>query len=444
MQGLNKMNQLNFKCLYSFITLSCSISFNAAENIKPLISETNINPQKEWLILIYMAANNDLYPYASRNIKEAARNAPENSYIIIQTAEPGTKKTKRYLIEKNKATCLNNETEKLDSGATETLVDFVTWSARHYPTQYIMLDFWDHGTGCLDPEYRQGINPAELFKFNPTTMMLELDRSRSYLALFEESRGVCFDETYGTYLTNQKIEEALKQTCKKINKKIDLIGFDACLMSMIETADLIQNYAEFMVASQEVELGAGWRYDLILNILKNNKTEPATLAKHITEVYHTAYSQITNDYTLAAVKLSVTSSLTAEVNEFAKVINNCFDIIQPSTLKKQIRNIKNVCCFDEPSYIDLKTFTLKTANLIKDLSNQGNDQLKDLAEKLIICVQKITLIIDKFIIHNKTGPNTKYANGISIYLPEKIIHKSYKKQFYFTTDWGRFIEKYTS
>lgn len=255
------------------------------------------------------------------------------------------------MIEKNKATCLNNETEKLDSGATETLVDFVTWSARHYPTQYIMLDFWDHGTGCLDPEYRQGINPAELFKFNPTTMMLELDRSRSYLALFEESRGVCFDETYGTYLTNQKIEEALKQTCKKINKKIDLIGFDACLMSMIETADLIQNYAEFMVASQEVELGAGWRYDLILNILKNNKTEPATLAKHITEVYHTAYSQITNDYTLAAVKLSVTSSLTAEVNEFAKVINNCFDIIQPSTLKKQIRNIKNVCCFDEPSYI---------------------------------------------------------------------------------------------
>ena len=104
-------------------------------------------------------------------------------------------------------------------------------------------------------------------------MMLELDRSRSYLSLFEESRGVCFDETYGTYLTNQKIDEALSAICSKLKKKIDIIGFDACLMSMIETAELIKNYAEYMVASQEVELGAGWRYDLVLNILKNKSTE---------------------------------------------------------------------------------------------------------------------------------------------------------------------------
>ena len=413
-------------------------------NIKPLIQDKPINPQKEWLLLIYMAANNDLYPYASRNIKEAARNAPENAYIIIQTAEPGTKKTKRYLIEKNKATCLNIETDKLDSGAVETLVDFITWSARHYPSEYIMLDFWDHGTGCLDPEYRRSINPAELFKFNSTTMMLELDRSRSYLAIFEESRGVCFDETYGTYLTNQKIDEALSFACEELKKKIDIIGFDACLMSMIETAELIKNYAKFMVASQEVELGAGWRYDLVLNVLKNKKTEPEDLAKHITEAYQTAYSQITNDYTLSALRLTETSSLTTEINKFAKKVIKCLDCMPNSNIKKQIRNIKNMCCFDEPSYIDLKTFALKTAYSIKDLFNTENEKLQAMAEKLILSAKKISVMIDKFVISNKTGPNTSYANGVSIYLPEKMIHNSYKKQFYFTTNWGRFIEKYTS
>jgi hypothetical protein len=438
------MKQKKIKYLFYFIALYSSFILSIESNIKPLIPDKQINPQKEWLLLIYMAANNDLYPYASRNIKEAARNSPENAYIIIQTSEPGTRKTRRYLIEKNKAICLNIETDKLDSGAVETLVDFITWSARHYPSEYIMLDFWDHGTGCLDPEYRRSINPAELFKFNPATMMLELDRSRSYLAIFEESRGVCFDETYGTYLTNQKIEQALNLACLNLKKKIDIIGFDACLMSMIETAELIKNFAKFMIASQEVELGAGWRYDLVLNVLKNKKTEPETFAKHITEVYQKAYSEITNDYTLAALRLAETSSLTTEINKFAKKIIKCLDLKPDSNIKKQIRQIKNMCCFDEPSYIDLKTFVLKTAYLIKDLFNSENEKLQALAQKLILSAKKISVIIDKFVISNKTGPNTNYAHGISIYLPEKIIHNSYKKQFYFTTNWGRFIEKYTS
>lgn len=214
------MKNSRLKRLFNiFLTLN-NFAICQEINIKnPLITEKPINPKKEWLVLIYIAANNDLYPYASRNIKEASRNAPQNSYVIIQTAEPGSKKTKRFLIDKNKAICLNSETEKFDSGAVETLVDFVTWSAKHYPSEHILLDFWDHGTGCLDPDYRRGINPAELFKFNPKTMMLELDRSRSYLSLFEESRGVCFDETYGTYLTNQKIDEALSAICSILKKK---------------------------------------------------------------------------------------------------------------------------------------------------------------------------------------------------------------------------------
>jgi hypothetical protein len=437
------MKNSRLKRLFNiFLTLN-NFAICQEINIKnPLITEKPINPKKEWLVLIYIAANNDLYPYASRNIKEASRNAPQNSYVIIQTAEPGSKKTKRFLIDKNKAICLNSETEKFDSGAVETLVDFVTWSAKHYPSEHILLDFWDHGTGCLDPDYRRGINPAELFKFNPKTMMLELDRSRSYLSLFEESRGVCFDETYGTYLTNQKIDEALSAICSILKKKIDIIGFDACLMSMIETAELIKNYAEYMVASQEVELGAGWRYDLVLNILKNKSTEPEVFAKHITEVYQKAYSQITNDYTLSSLNLKQASNLTLEINQFAKKLTKCTLSMPKSIINKQLRNIKSSCCFDEPSFVDIKSFTLKTAYLIKELATKEDEKTQKQAEKLLICAKKISLALEKLIISNKTGPNMNYANGISIYLPERTIHNSYKKQFYFSTNWGRFIEKY--
>jgi hypothetical protein len=113
-----------------------------------------------------------------------------------------------------------------------------------------------------------------------------------------------------------------------------------------------------------------------------------------------------------------------------------------SMIKKQLRNIKSSCCFDEPSFVDIKSFTLKTAYLIKELAAKEDEKTQKQAEKLLLCAKKISLVLEKLILSNKTGPNTSYANGISIYLPEIIIHNSYKKQFYFSTNWGRFIEKY--
>ena len=438
------------KYFYNFLLLltiqmgikSCELEINNLE-ITNLIEQRKINKKKDWLFLIYMAANNDLYPYAIRNIRETAKNTPENVYIIIQTAEPGSKKTKRYLVEKNKATLLNpNETLKLDSGKEETLTDFILWSTKHYPSEHILLDLWDHGTGCIDIDYRKSINPAELFKMNPQSMLLELDRTRGYLSLFEQSRGVCFDETYGTFLTNEKLELSLSKATKELGKKIDIVGFDACLMSMFEIGDILEPFVDYMVASQEVELGAGWRYDLILNAFKDNHMSPKDLAIEITKVYKIAYYNITNDYTLSAIDLSKIKLLKNEIDSFAKLLIRCLKEYPSSEIKKELRLIKTNNCFDEPTFIDLKSLCNSFVDTLKNKTKKNikTDELIKIFDEV---TNKINFIIDDLVLAKVNGPNMFYANGLSIYLPEKRIHHSYKLlNFFNTNSWGRFIENY--
>ena len=39
--------------------------------------------------------------------------------------------------------------------------------------------------------------------------------------------------------------------------------FDACLMGMIEVADVLSDYSDYMIASEEMEAGDGWDYSFL-------------------------------------------------------------------------------------------------------------------------------------------------------------------------------------
>ena len=44
-------------------------------------------------------------------------------------------------------------------------------------------------------------------------------------------------------------------------KKLDVIGFDACLMSMLEVGYAMRDVGNTLVGSEELEPGPGWKYD---------------------------------------------------------------------------------------------------------------------------------------------------------------------------------------
>ena len=205
-------------------------------------------------IMVYMAADNDLRPFAARNIQQMANIGSNHNITIVVHLDiriSGNKKiTRRYLIEKDQVLHIdpyNPLTQQMDSGNPSTLISFCEWAIKSYPADEYDLILWNHGTGILEPPHGKIINPMDLFVFNPSTHQLDLDRSIGFMDAIDHAdpkqRGVCWDDTTGNYLSNRKMEIALQTICQNYlgGKKFGIIGFDACLMSMIEVSSFIKD-----------------------------------------------------------------------------------------------------------------------------------------------------------------------------------------------------------
>ncbi len=217
----------------------------------------------------------------------------------------------------------------MDSGDPQTLISCCSWAIENYPAHNYALIFWNHGTGPLDPASGRIINPTELFTFNPLNNKFELDRTIGFFDFINAhknvDRGICWDDTTGNYLTNQKLEIALEaiQQGPLQGQQFAIIGFDACLMSTIEIANLIKKYAKIMVGSQEVELGTGWHYQRVLSPFQFNTLNPAEFSAHIVHMYGATYNTVTDDYTQSAIDLQTLDLLEANINQVSQLLMGC-------------------------------------------------------------------------------------------------------------------------
>ena len=296
-----------------------------------------INPEKEWTLIVYMAADNDLHPFAWKNIKQLEQiGSNENINIIIQLNTPGsTTPTKRYLVKKGRRILIqdtNTTLSKLNSGSPQTLIDCVAWAVQHYPAHHYALVFWNHGSAAIDPIFTKTINPCDLFYCDPTDNMLKIDRGISYMTLlaqlannslyFKDKRGICFDDTFKSYINNSELDFAMSEIYHNVlnKQKLDLVVFDACLMSMIEISSIMQKYVLFMAASEEVVYGTGQNYELMLKPFLYGSMSASDFAKHVVLAYEQTYHKIINDYTFSALDLSIESQLEKNIDHVANLL----------------------------------------------------------------------------------------------------------------------------
>lgn len=416
------------------------------------------NAKKDWTFIAYIAADNDLRSFASRNIKQMASvGSNEHINILVHLdikTNTNQKITHRYFVKQQELVQTNPNditTQRMDSGNPETLISCCKWAIEEYPAEHYALVFWNHGTGPIDPPHGKVINPASLFNFNPLLNKLELDRSIGFLELIsyiqEEQRGVCWDDSTGNYLSNQKIEYALNTICQSCmeGKKFDIIGFDACLMASIEIAHLLRNYCNYMVSSQEVELGTGWHYQYALAPFQDQSLSPGAFAQHLVDAYKKAYAQITNDFTQSALDLSISQELENNIHRLANLLLSALQNQKNNSVKNLIKSscTKVLCThFDEPSYKDLHHMysnLLLNVNKVR-LSNPRSTEITQKA--LQSTLQQGLGIIDKMVIANSTGKNLAKAKGVSIYLPDQRMHSSYRSSpFARNNNWLAFIEQ---
>lgn len=248
----------------------------------------------DWTILIYMNGKNNLEGDAIANFEDiAAIGSTDKVNILVEIGRPleheelagrlygGWSGVRTFFVKENMKPLpelalpsgqgLPSETS--DMGSPETLEKFLSWGKRQYPANRYMVIIWNHGQGWRAEMPRSG------------------NRSPSFLGGF---RAISFDEDTKSFLYNSDIAEVVATvfgaSTKNTDQKLDLLGFDACLMSMIETAYGVQSSVKTLVASAELEPGAGWPYALWLSqLVKKPEMDDIHLARAVIEAYKQRY-----------------------------------------------------------------------------------------------------------------------------------------------------------
>jgi len=359
--------------------------------------------KKPWTILTYIAADNDLNPFAEPNIQQMMRvGSNEDRTILVYLAE--TKNGKKYgkllRVGKNQLVEIVCD-DNVDSGSRQVCLNACMRAFTAYPADHYALIFWDHGSGCLNMPF------ADLFK------------------------GIAYDQGLDTYLSDIDVIEILRTIVHTTlgGKKIDLLGFDACLMAGVELQAVCSPYVDYYVASEELENGTGWDYAAAFNNITRDGT-PKDVAQAWVAAYGKVYGAIADErYTLSAVDLSEMHLLAANVDAIARNLitllrgqeaRSVAAVLQQATMPKLIT------CFDKPDapdYIDLDHLYV---NLLAQLQAfPKNVATQDILSETIRLLAAGREMIGNIVIANVVGKRRSHACGISVYWAQKMIHPSY-------------------
>lgn len=228
-----------------FGTGSPSPFSNPAESIVP----ADISNLPEWTVLVYADADDDILEqdiWFDINEMELVGSTDQLNIVVQLDRAEGAfsgdgdwSHTRRYYItQDDNINAINSylveEIGEADMGNPQTLVDFMRWGIQNYPAKKYALILSDHGGGWT---------------------------------------GGWSDLDSGSALSMGQITNSIASVQAVMGgQKFEIIGFDACLMGMVEVYGSLYPYSNYMVASEEVIPATGWSYAAWLNQVANNPT----------------------------------------------------------------------------------------------------------------------------------------------------------------------------
>ena len=250
----------------------------------------------------------------------------------------------------------------------DNLASFIQYCKKNFPADRNILIFWDHGGGSLS-----GYG-------------------------YDEKQGSGFGVSADT-MTLPEIKAALQ----KGGCVFDWIGFDACLMATLETAMVCNDYADYMIASEESEPGTGWYYtDWLTQLSKNTSVSTESIGKTIVDTFVTASqrAQANAQVTLSVVDLAKMSGTVPQaLRNFSAATTN---LIKGNNYKQIADARANARQFARQSRIN-------QVDMIDLCERIGTAESKTLAAALKGCVA-----------YNKSTMTRAY--GVSVYFPYETLN----------------------
>ena len=258
-------------------------------------------------------------------------------------------------------------------GLPETLSDFLTFCDENYPAEHNALIFWDHGAGPL-----WGYGSDELY--DGDSLMLTEMRSAMDASPFSDGR------------------------------KLDLVGFDACLMASLESMTIWSDYADYYVGSEELEPGDGWNY----GFLKSLEDSPVvrSLTESILSRFEEHYAgkksaSFNPDLTLSCVDLSRVGEVNAAIDALG---DKMVDGFESGNYAEMVRDRSDSKSFGMAQNTEGEVSFYYDLVDIADLAEHMKDQYPEESAALIEKVKGA--VKDQY-------ANVDGAGGMTLYFPCK-------------------------
>ncbi|MCR4567714.1 MAG: hypothetical protein K5769_06665 [Pseudobutyrivibrio sp.] len=374
------------------ITMQASQSDESIE-IDRFVPEPN--PDKgdkdTWTIFVYMCGS-DLesnYGSASSDIQEMMDGYTSDSvrFVVETGGSTDWQMDGVSAKELNRFVVTGGEIEKVDKqpqasmGDTSTFSSFLTWGVENYASEHMGVILWNHGGGS--------------------------------------TFGVCIDDNSDEdVLQLPEMDRAFFESYSQTGRKFEFVGFDACLMGTVETANILATYSKYMYGSEETEPDGGWDYIAIGEYLDS---EPDANGKDLGKVVADTYkkscdlSPFPNETTFSIIDLSKMDKLLEEFNAFSAGMYQASD--DSAALGSMVRGIFNADDFGPNNDVDGYFNMIDMGGLV------------DACAPYVDGADSVKKALDDAVVYTVSGSDHKGASGLAMFYPKWEIDSEELKTF---------------
>ena len=337
-----------------------------------------------WTVLVYMAADNDLDPFAAANLRELAQAGPApDTEVIVQVdrharlAKDSIANLAPFTGTKRLRVASGHLEELADLGETNmadrhVLTDFVRWGIAEHPAERYALILWDHGAGWLG----FGVDESE-------SPRARLGLSDVGDAIAEGTRAAGLD-------------------------RLALLGFDACFMGTLEVASTMAPYADYLLVSEDLEPAHGWGYGSVASSAARSRSG-ADLGRALLGGYREKAAQhgTADTITLSLVDLRRVEEIDRALVSFASAKG-------PVELTAVAR--ARAAALEFGASADLR----KARNLV-DLGDLASQIASSQPEGARVA-NAVRSMIGQAVVEKVAGRARAAATGLSVYFPPSLRH----------------------
>ncbi|MGB3677423.1 MAG: clostripain-related cysteine peptidase [Candidatus Microthrix parvicella] len=358
-----------------------------------------------WTILQYSMADNNLEEFMMVDLEELAEVESDDGPNIVALVDRSEEESEvalgdqgdwagaRILRLGNGEFSTLSELGDVNTGDPALLADFISESIKENPADHYGLVISDHGASW------PGIGPDDSFDDS-----LELAELQTALGDGLEAAGV---------------------------ERLDVLGFDACLMASYEVASAMAPFADRMIASEQLEPGHGWDYRSFQVLA--DEVDADTFGRAVIEGFaeQAVESDTEQDITLSLLDLTKMGALDQAIEDFAGALTERGANVAPVVGRERASTLEFGRSPDETEashVVDLRMLASQIGVESLDLSEFTDEVEKSLND---VVVQSID------------SPANLGASGMTIYFPPAVdYYDAGYEDAPSTGPWSAFLDGY--